>query len=532
MALIIKDGAGSTTSLKTTLTGSDHMPHHIVQAVSGTVAVTSSVANPVYVTGNISVNQPISVDVDISDKLTVVVSSSENNNTVWVTSSATYPVYTRLSNITTTGIPGGGTALVVSLSGSTGSFNQVQLYDSYVTIANTGINQLIGYLTAATDLGDSDYRLKVITTGSSAVTINNNAADTAFNALSYSFADNSLKVKLTGSNTVQEGPYDILLVRGTGSQTEITNTGFNQLINYITAATDLGNSDYRLKVNVLNTASVNVSNIGADVAFTALSYSFADNSLKVKLTGSNTIQEGPYDILLVRGTGSQTEITNTGFGQLVNSLTAAIDTGDNTYKLLVKTTGSSAVTIDNNFADNAFAALSSSFSSSALRVVLGNSVNTIDIDSYKALVVKLTSSSTEVTNTSTEPLYVTASGSLSVKEKPVKTSTVNAFNYPGQFNWTVNSGTFVLAAEDENRKGLMISNPSQENLYIIVGSGSTNGFTLNSTGSAPDVFSFIIYPSGTYIAEPVMAAAFHAGFFVSQSNFVQIPNAMSTKVTY
>jgi hypothetical protein len=47
MALTIKDGAGSTTSLKTTLTGSDHMPHHVVQAVSGTVAVTASVASPV-----------------------------------------------------------------------------------------------------------------------------------------------------------------------------------------------------------------------------------------------------------------------------------------------------------------------------------------------------------------------------------------------------------------------------------------------------------------------------------------------------
>jgi hypothetical protein len=91
MALTIKDGAGSITNLKTTLTGSEHMPHHVVQAVSGTVAVSASAANPVYVTGNVSITQPVNVDVNLSDQLTVVVSSSQNNNAVWITSSANYP---------------------------------------------------------------------------------------------------------------------------------------------------------------------------------------------------------------------------------------------------------------------------------------------------------------------------------------------------------------------------------------------------------------------------------------------------------
>ena len=85
MALPIKDGNATLTSLKTTLAGSDHMPHHIVQAVSGTVSVTSSVSspvyisgttavtassiNPVYVTGAVSISQPVSVDVVVGDNI-------------------------------------------------------------------------------------------------------------------------------------------------------------------------------------------------------------------------------------------------------------------------------------------------------------------------------------------------------------------------------------------------------------------------------------------------------------------------------
>lgn len=91
MALTIKDGAGSTTSLKTTLTGSDHMPHHIVQAISGTVyvRVTASAEDPI----------KISTDVDkyaypggtLGALVTKITASS--GDPVYVTSSNLSPVY-------------------------------------------------------------------------------------------------------------------------------------------------------------------------------------------------------------------------------------------------------------------------------------------------------------------------------------------------------------------------------------------------------------------------------------------------------
>jgi hypothetical protein len=585
MALIIKDGVGSTTSLKTTLTGSDHMPHHIVQAVSGTVNVSASAAYPVYVTGNVSVNQPINVDVDISDKLTVVVSSSANNNAVWVTSSNSYPVFVKNieSSVVTASISGTPT-VTLSSNAVTASISGTPT----VTVGNAGLNTLISNLNSAyTTVGTASVLVQItgsnvsalpnnfsavyVKTTQSVVTIDNTAADPAFTALSYSFADNSLKVKLTGSNTIKEGPYDILLVKGTGSETTIINTGFQQAINHITAATDLGDSDFRFKVITTGSSAVTINNAAADTAFTALSYSFADNSLKVKLTGSNTIGENGYDILWVRTTGSTATIDNTGFQQAINFLTASYDfggniskfnvqltgnsevtvnhvgfqqainyitsaynSGDNVGKFNVQLTGNSAVTIDNQFFNDAVTAISYSYAAvdgGTLKVKLTGS-NTVKIDSYDTILTKITSSIVEVTNSLNTPLFITSSYDLVIKQKQAKSSTVTGIYYPGQFSWSTNSGTFVLAAEEENRKGLIISNPSSERLYVVVGSGSNNGFTLSSTGSAPTVFSFIIFASGTYVAEPTMAGAFHAGFFVSQSNFTEIPYAMATKVVY
>jgi hypothetical protein len=490
MALTIKDGNSVTTSLKTTLTGSEHMPHHIVQAVSGTVNVTSSLTNP---------------------------------------------VIAQLGNITTTGIPGAGTALVVSLSGSTGSFNQVQLYDSYVGINNVGFQQLVNYLTSTIDTGDSDYRIKVITTGSSAVTVNNNAADAAFMALSSSFAGNELKVKLTGSNTIKEGAYDILLVRGTGSTTTIENEGFGQAINYITAAVDLGDSEVKFKVKLTGSSTVTIDNQQADHAFIALSSSQTNEGLRVKLSGSNTISEGGYDIVRVRTTGSSISIDNNGFQQAINYITSAYNSSEDVGKFNVHLTGNSTVTVDNQYFNDAVVALSYSFApvdGGAFKVKLTGS-NTVQLNSYDVVLAQITGSAVNVTNSSGDPLFITSSYDLVVKEKPAKASTVNGFYYPGQIDWTnIASGTFELAEEDENRKGLIISNPSEHNLYISVGSGSYNGFTLTSTASSPVFFSFVIYPFGTYIAEPVIAGTFHGGFFVSSSSDLGFPYAMSTKVSY
>lgn len=95
MSLEIKDGAGSQTFLKTTLTGSEHMPHHIVQGVSGTVSVTSSMTNPVYVTGNVSIEQPLVVS-SITNTVNIGADFAQYSSSLYgaliVTSSQVYPV--------------------------------------------------------------------------------------------------------------------------------------------------------------------------------------------------------------------------------------------------------------------------------------------------------------------------------------------------------------------------------------------------------------------------------------------------------
>ena len=92
----------------------------------------------------------------------------------------------------------------------------------------------------------------------------------------------------------------------------------------------------------------------------------------------------------------------------------------------------------------------------------------------------------------------------------------------------ITSGTFAIANADISRKGLIVTNPSVSDLYITIGSGALNGFSLTSTASVPTQYSFIIYSSGTYFAENNAVQMFHGGFFVSSSNEVR---AVITEIT-
>lgn len=89
------------------------------------------------------------------------------------------------------------------------------------------------------------------------------------------------------------------------------------------------------------------------------------------------------------------------------------------------------------------------------------------------------------------------------------------------FNWnTQASGTFQLCQVNNSRKELIIQNSSQNILYIKISSTdqndlTKNGFTLVNTSSAPSVFNFIIYPSGTYISSEASRVFYHSGYFVS-----------------
>ena len=125
---------------------------------------------------------------------------------------------------------------------------------------------------------------------------------------------------------------------------------------------------------------------------------------------------------------------------------------------------------------------------------------------------------------------VTSSYSAPVvtKEKLPNTLTLGFFNAGvGQgIDWastaSVNvSGTFIIAQSSSTRSGLMFTNNFQNNIYVVYDSGyySNNGFgSLTSTASAPSFFSFILYPNGTYTADPAFVNVKHSGFIVSASN--------------
>ena len=139
-----------------------------------------------------------------------------------------------------------------------------------------------------------------------------------------------------------------------------------------------------------------------------------------------------------------------------------------------------------------------------------------------------------VTNTSTTPIHVTSSQINPVVTKnviatiPVR-STFSSFastiSWAGTGSSNI-SGTFILAQTSSVRKGLMFANNTNKDLYVALGNtdfAATNGFLLTSTASAPSYYSFIVYPSGTYFAEPAFVNLKHSGFFVSSSNIdVQI----------
>jgi hypothetical protein len=137
-----------------------------------------------------------------------------------------------------------------------------------------------------------------------------------------------------------------------------------------------------------------------------------------------------------------------------------------------------------------------------------------------------------VYSTAAIPVFITSSGPLNTKTAGTTTSNRNSFtSYGGTINWAGTgssniSGTFILAGTSYGRRGVMFANNTNKDLYVAIGDndlGSTNGFLLTTTASAPAVYSFILYPSGTYFAESAFVGIKHSGFFVSSSNIdVQI----------
>ena len=129
--------------------------------------------------------------------------------------------------------------------------------------------------------------------------------------------------------------------------------------------------------------------------------------------------------------------------------------------------------------------------------------------------VNVNNSTLTVTSSLSNPVYALAA-------TPAVTTVVQTVS--SSFLWnTTPSGTFALATANPLRRGLTVFNPGPFNLYVALstaGAGGDigkHGFTLVNTASAPSIYSFIVYPSGTYTADTTTVGVYHGGYFISGS---------------
>lgn len=132
--------------------------------------------------------------------------------------------------------------------------------------------------------------------------------------------------------------------------------------------------------------------------------------------------------------------------------------------------------------------------------------------------INVNTASTEITivNTEANAIFI----------RPMRSQNVTLTS-PFNYDWSTSaSGSFVLAAENQSRKSLMIFNPGPNDLYVAMSTsgGATNGFVINDITQPPDFYSFILYPSGTFVGDNTNLNVHYGGFFISGS-------ANSTRVT-
>lgn len=89
-SLIIKDGSGNIKSLTVESGSYGYIPVHTLSSSAGSGSyVTASATYPVYVTGNVSISQPVNVDVVVGDNIAVTSSLAAP---LYVSSSANSPL--------------------------------------------------------------------------------------------------------------------------------------------------------------------------------------------------------------------------------------------------------------------------------------------------------------------------------------------------------------------------------------------------------------------------------------------------------
>jgi len=141
--LIIKDGNGALSGLSAFSGSKGLIPEHVI---SGTVNVSSSATNPVYVTGTVQISQPVNVDIVVGDNISVTSSlaaplyiSSSVNSPVLVTGTVTVTA----SHINPAYING-----VVSVSSISSNVNVVVDADKYAYPGST-LGALVTKITAS-----------------------------------------------------------------------------------------------------------------------------------------------------------------------------------------------------------------------------------------------------------------------------------------------------------------------------------------------------------------------------------------------
>lgn len=257
--LDVKDGNGILTKLMTTTSGSGpsltHMPHHIVQGISGSVVVTSSAqlpvyvsssggsftvtssfTNPVAVSGNVSLNGISSVTSSVTNPIGIIGVSNIN--------SATYSGNTLAIKLVGTGsgasnvaavdssnrLQVAGPVTITSMPNVTASLqNPVGITGSVTANININSNQTLANLTNITNpvTVTSSQQNPIYTLESPAVSVN------TIMSSSFSYAIASGTFKLCAPDTTRKelfihnpGPANLYVVMSSTDKNSGNNFGF------------------------------------------------------------------------------------------------------------------------------------------------------------------------------------------------------------------------------------------------------------------------------------------------------------------
>jgi hypothetical protein len=471
-SLYIKDGRGNEKSLAAYSSSQGFIVEHAVtasitasfaNAVAVTassfapVPVTSSASRPVYVTGSVSISQPVNVDVVVGDNISVTSSIAAP---LFVSSSFNSPLLVT-GTVNVNNYPS-ITTVTSSLLNPVGVTGTVAISGTPIITGSVGI------------MGTPAVTVSGTPTITGTVSLNSSIGSPVYVDLAgigkFGYTDGSaLVTKITGNTTDNRfwvtGNVDIGVTKVAipdGTALVIKSTGSNdQNPTYVTGNVDIGVGKVSYAggnaIVVKVTSSADIFNVQlSDISI----YDYAGGkAIVTKLTGSGTNES---DRLWVTGT-----VTTVGGGSVADGLKVELS-GTNVKQL----SGSSANTY---------------LQTSIAPVATGSALKVFAPPNWGG---------------------------------PVPSGDGNVI----LFDWdtpTQDSGTVIAASSSINRKSLTVFNNSPHDIYMLIGNpwgiSNKNGFSLYSTGAAPNMYSFILYTSGTYFAEPHNVGMKHSMYLVSSS---------------